>query len=99
MSITSTGLQIDLRQAVKTAIRFFTDSFHLEKPVNVQLEEIEMSEDGFHWLITVGYDQLNSTLTKPLKFMVPTVVSRKYKIVKVDAQTGRPVSIKIRPGL
>ncbi len=100
MGTTETKPQIDLRQAVKTALRFFTDSFGLLKPSDAQLEEIEMSEDGRFWLITVGYDNPTAINVVSHKFVLPHQVPlRKYKIVKVDAETGRPVSIKIRPGL
>jgi hypothetical protein len=100
MSLTMTGPQIDLRQAVQTAIKFFTDSFGLLRPSDAQLEEIEMSEDGRFWLITVGYDNPTAVNAVKGKFVLPPRVPlRKYKVVKVDAQDGQAVSIKIRPGL
>jgi hypothetical protein len=100
MSTTATETQIDLRQAVKTAVKFFTESFGLARPSDAQLEEIEMSEDGRFWLITVGYDNPTAVNVVKGKFVLPHQVPlRKYKVVKVDAQDGQPVSIKIRPGL
>jgi hypothetical protein len=51
-------------------------------------------------LITVGYDNPTAVNVVKGKFVLPHQVPlRKYKVVKVDAQDGQPVSIKIRPGL
>jgi hypothetical protein len=90
---------MNLRQAVKTAIGFFGESFESEHPVNVQLEEVEMSDDGLDWLITVGYDVATSLEGTMLGQTFPGLRVRKYKVVKVNARTGQPGSIKIRPEL
>ena len=100
MNATVAGPKVDLNSAVKTALKFFRDSFGLLNPSDVQLEEIELSEDERYWLITVGYDNPTAVGALRGKYVLPQKVPlRKYKVVRVDAQTGRPVSIKTRPGV
>ncbi|MCP5519790.1 MAG: hypothetical protein H7A45_21325 [Verrucomicrobiales bacterium] len=102
MSTALEAPKVKVHQAVRTALKFFADSFKSQSPQDIQLEEIEMSDDGSRWLITVGYE--NPTLTRqvltPLRQLVDArVAPRRYKVVTIDARTGHPVAIKIRPGL
>ncbi|MBU6399962.1 MAG: hypothetical protein KGS61_06570 [Verrucomicrobia bacterium] len=100
MNAASSGLQVDLDTAVKTALNFFRASFGSMKLSDVQLEEIELSEDERYWLITVGYDNPTAVDLSRGKMVLPFPMPvRKYKVVRVDARTGRPVSIKIRQGV
>ena len=56
------------------------------------LEEIEESEDGKYWLVTVGYD-----VEKPSKMaMFGPEVTRDYKRLTVNNRTGEVLSVKIR---
>lgn len=57
------------------------------------LEEIEMSKDERFWLVTIGYNA-----QRPRKENLPRflqVPMRKLKVFKVDAATGRVLSMKI----
>ncbi len=100
MSTTMAEPKVDLNSAVKTALKFFRDSFGVEKLSDVQLEEIELSDDRKFWLITVGYDNPTAVDASRGKLVLPARVPiRKYKIVRISTATGQPVSIKIRPGL
>ena len=82
---------IDLKTASKIAIEFV----HSIYPDNsdFQVEEIETSEDGKYWLITIGmYDltdvkgTLGALIAKP----------RKYKAVQINKENGDVRSMKIR---
>ncbi|HEY9174377.1 MAG TPA: hypothetical protein VI136_19000 [Verrucomicrobiae bacterium] len=98
MAATLEEPKIDVHQAVKTAIGFFQKSFAREKTQHLQLEEVELSEDGRIWLITLGYDDpvaVWSEALKPSPLLRPRPL-RKYKVVRIDAQTGKPMSVKIR---
>ncbi len=60
------------------------------------MEEVEFSELANQWLITIGF-----TITKvkdnSSSFILPErEIARKYKIVYIDAQSGKPISMKIR---
>lgn len=82
---------IDLKQASENALAFVEKIY----PENgdFQVEEIETTEDGKYWLITIGmYDfkdvkgTLAALVTKP----------RKYKSVQIDKENGDVISMKIR---
>lgn len=104
-SVESSG-QIDIHRAVNVALRFFSKAFSGQPIKNAELEEIDRSEDGKFWLVTVGYDlpisdDLNAVREKLRRLgagLKPRPV-RKYRVVKVDAATGQPVNVKIRTGL
>lgn len=91
---------IDVKTAVKSALKFFCESFKSVHLSNVQLEEIELSDDERHWLITVGYDNPADISAPTGKFLLPNSrPARKYRVVRVDTSTGRAVSVKIRPNV
>jgi hypothetical protein len=62
------------------------------------IEEVEESEDGAYWLVTLGYDIQRRVLRVPgnLQDVFGPQVARHYKVFKVNAKTGRIVSMKIR---
>ena len=99
VQLEATGVQT----AVAAALKFFKEAFRELKPQGVQLEEVDRSEDGRFWLITVGYD--DPSLVGPLAPRWGASSSakalrarslRQYKVIKVDAFSGRPISAKIR---
>ena len=58
----------------------------------VQLEEVELSEDKAHWLITLSYEGISSSVASSML----VGKSLLYKIFKLDAETGEVLSMKIR---
>lgn len=80
-------------EASRRAFGFFGEIFpDADNPV---LEEIELSEDGKNWLVTVGYDELPP---RPQGSMIPKFLQipiRKLKTIKVNAKTGAVSSMKI----
>jgi hypothetical protein len=95
---------IDVKSAVKIARDYLTD-FYPEGLSNLMLEEVELSNDEQYWLITFGFDTdrlaaepLADVLTKvrpAADYLRPKYV-RDYKIIKLRAEDGKPVSMKIR---
>lgn len=89
--------KVNLHAAVASALSFLKEAFTAAtEPRNLQLEEIEMSDDGRRWLVTLGYDD-------PAAAQLPTVDQlmrprplRKYKVVHVDAESGKATAIKNR---
>jgi hypothetical protein len=65
------------------------------------LEEVEFSEAEManRWLVTVGFS-LPETKEETTSLIMPSrtsrALSRRYKVVNIDAATGKPVSMKIR---
>ena len=95
-------MKIDVKQAVRTATAFVRDIYAEQvQPVNnLRLEEVELSDDGRLWLVTLGFDRpieqatgAYADISAALAF--PQTV-RDYKIIKVDADTGNVQSMIIR---
>lgn len=59
----------------------------------VQLEEIEITDDNLYWKITLSYE--SSDMPENANKWLLTK-SRKFKIFKIDAQSGEVRSMKIR---
>jgi hypothetical protein len=91
--------KIDVKEAVRKVVAYFSKLYpKLVAGANLMLEEVEESEDGSYWLVTLGYDMHRqaSSLPGALRAMYGPEVERNYKVFKVDAKTGRIVSMKIR---
>ncbi len=78
---------IDVKMAANASVEYLRQL--LPNVNNVQLEEVEISEDEKFWSITVSFydsDTYNMNFNK----------GRKYKVLKIDADTGNVQSMKIR---
>lgn len=72
---------VNVKMAGKQAIKYLCD---IEDAVyDVQLEEVEKSDDGNFWLITLSYN-------------TGILSNKKYKIFKIDISSGEVLSMKIR---
>jgi hypothetical protein len=78
---------IDVKQAVDIASRYLISLFADKAPSNVQLEEVELSEDEKYWFITLSFMEMLPFLVNPRK---------SYKLFKINADTGQVQSMKIR---
>ncbi|RPI44117.1 MAG: hypothetical protein EHM46_03250 [Bacteroidetes bacterium] len=81
---------IDVKAATEKA-REHLKAFYPEA-TKVQLEEVELTNDRAHWLITLSYEGTSTSVASSLlvgKSMI-------YKIFKLDAETGDVLSMKIR---
>ena len=86
---------IDVRDAVKTALAYLDGLFGEDSVFDARLEEVELSDDGMYWLVTVSF--LRKRPATP--GFLPAVVGgyeRDYKIVTVDSANGNVKSVKIR---
>jgi len=73
-------------KAKEYLISFFPDAD------NLQLEEVELSEDKAHWLVTLSYEGVSNSVASSL--LVGKSVL--YKIFKINAKNGEVVSMKFR---
>ena len=81
---------IDSKTAISRASAYLGEIFPQAK--EVQLEEIELSDNRKHWLVTFSFPKPELVI-----FGAPVAnPNRDYKTVKVDAATGEPVAVKIR---
>lgn len=93
---------IDVKIAVQAALQYCGQLFG-NLPNRFQLEEVELSNDEKHWLITVGYDEPGTPQSEVMlrvgQGLPPRAAERKYKVVDVDAATGKVKAVKMRQPL
>lgn len=99
---TAESPRIELSQAVLIARGYLADAYRDQHPGGVLLEEVELSEDDAYWLITLGFDNPHqrgpmAAALDPLAELMRPREARIYKTFRLDAKTGRVVSMKIRP--
>ena len=84
---------LDVKEAAQRASEYFAGLYadQVSSFSNVQLEEVELTDDGQYWLITLSY-----TPPKPKDTLLVVGPKRKYKQFKIDAGTGEVKSMKIR---
>jgi len=84
---------IPVKQAVKIAFELLNDLYDAKKFADVMLEEVERSEDGQVWLITISFSR-----QMPSENIMEAIGSRKYarslKLFQIRADTGEMVSMK-----
>ena len=80
--------QVGMKDAVSAAMKYFRELF--PNVSNLMLEEIEQSEDGKYWFVTLGYD--SNRRKGPLDFGQ----ARTYKTFSIDSASGKLKSVKIR---
>jgi hypothetical protein len=78
---------INVKEAVKKAAEYFSDLYGSQFD-NVLVEEVEET-DGC-WLVTLGYDVV------PTVFSQVSGIRRRFKVFKIDGETGEVISMKIR---
>jgi hypothetical protein len=86
--------KIDARAAAQAGAAYFKELY--PDVTAFSLEEVELSEDGNHWLITLSFE-LPAGPVQGLG-LLPTFQppKTKFKVFKVDAKTGKVVAMKIR---
>lgn len=84
---------LTVKQAVQAAMDLLKDLYDTRKFEDILLEEVEMSENGSHWQVTIGFSR------KALSENVMEAIgSKKYirsrKIFRIDGDSGDLVSMK-----
>ena len=90
---------ISAKDAIASALRYFTEMYRDAPFKNIRLEEIEMTADEKEWRITIGFD--NETNVSPLAHEVRSIggftpILREYKTLAVSTSTGDVLAMKIR---
>ncbi|MFH1264552.1 MAG: hypothetical protein ABIK89_02410 [Planctomycetota bacterium] len=86
---------VEVKQAVTNALVFLEDMYQGEQIDEVRLEEVELSEDGDLWHVTLSFlrGRGQSGLAKAIG---SESRSREYKELTVMSRTGDVRSMKIR---
>ena len=93
--------EIDAKRAVQLAKDFARSLYETEKISRLGLEAVERTEDGKHWLITLGFSRpwMSSKQKSPLEELLHSPKepqpAREYKVFRVDAQSGEVVGMKM----
>ena len=87
---------VDVKQAVANALKFLVYMYGEQKVLSPRLEEVELSEDGNVWYVTVSFltEATASELVEALSGS--SRLDRQYKILTVWANDGNVRSMKIR---
>lgn len=98
---------IDVRDAVQRAKEFASKIYEAEKISRLGLEAVERTEDGKHWLVTLGFSRpwdypkgrgSKSSSYSPLDEVLPRPEpqpEREYKVFRVDASSGEVLGIDL----
>jgi hypothetical protein len=87
---------IDAKRAVKAAWDYFHALFRNAPSANVSLEEVELSPDHKHWLVTLSFEESRRKSPELPAFL--RVPRQKFKVFKVERASGRVISMKMRNG-
>ena len=81
---------INVQDATKRAREHLLEFF--PEADEVQLEEVELTPDKAYWLVTLSYAGVSNSVASSLL----VGKSLRYKIFKLDAESGEVVSMKVR---
>lgn len=88
---------IDVRTAVNAANNYLLSIQDIMGDLqDMRLEEVEPSEDKRYWLITLGFDVPAKAQSTLEMFNYSRKHERKYKLFKVNSETGEVEAMKIR---
>lgn len=87
---------ISMKQAVASAVDFAKALYAEEHLTDLQVEEIESSEDDKLWFITLGWGAPPGSEPGLFGGLSSAVMRRVYKVFSIDAETGEVISMKIR---
>lgn len=90
---------IDVKEAVSQAMHAFRNVAGLPRSEQAMLEEVEMVRDNGTacWAVTIS-EPIRRTPTPSLAQMAASLGAgdRDYKVIKIDAESGAFISMKIR---
>jgi len=83
---------IDVKKAVAIATQYFHELIEYQY-ADLELEEVELSEDGKFWFVTLGFTRMAGAGLLGAMLQPP---ARAYKVIKINAATGEPEAMKMR---
>jgi hypothetical protein len=88
---------LDVKEAARTAAEYFASLYDESTYSDLQLEEVELTEDEKYWLITLSYEYGEAKQTQVGAMLnLPVSKQRKYKQFRIDAETGQVQAMTIR---
>jgi hypothetical protein len=80
---------INAKEAANAAIEYL-ESFY-SGARNIMLEEVELSEEKKSWSISISFENVDPEDKSPAK-----IITRIYKIFRIDNTTGQVIAMKSR---
>jgi hypothetical protein len=80
---------INAKEAANSAIEYLKSFYTGAK--NVMLEEVELSEEKKSWSVTISFENIDMEDKSHSK-----IVTRIYKIFRIDNSTGQVIAMKSR---
>ncbi len=92
---------LSMHESIRIAKAYLLDVYADSPPRDLRLEEIERSEDGRDWIITLGYqsfdfDPSDARLRTHTLLSTSLRVPRDLKVLRVNATNGEVYSMKNR---
>ena len=89
-------VMVTVKEAAQTALTFAHELLGDTRVNSLLLEEIEFSDTKPEWLVTISVPVPGVSKSLAMLSGVSDREPRDYKIIRIDAETGTPQSIKIR---
>lgn len=87
---------VKLQDATKAALHFLKEAYSGKEISDILLEEVELSDDGSRWFITLGFNRLVEIPDAQFPFMGQAKLKREFKTITVDSSTGVAVGMKMK---
>ncbi|MGO8931027.1 MAG: hypothetical protein ACLQU3_29575 [Limisphaerales bacterium] len=88
---------LDAKRAVEVAWDYFHTLFKDIPFSDVSVEEVELSPDRKHWLVTLSFFEALRRKSPHLPDFLQ-LPRQKFKVFRVERESGRVVSMKMRDG-
>jgi hypothetical protein len=85
----------DVKLAVSVAMQFLKSVMSDDRSKFALLEEVELSEDGSEWLVTISVPTPKGD-GLAAAFGGSGIEQRDYRLIRVRASNAEPISMKIR---
>ena len=94
--MTDSSFRVGVKDAVKSAMSFVNEMYEGQPLKDLLLEEVEMVQDADAWLVTIGFSLPQEDAAASNASATGKKLRRVYKIVTINAQSGTPLSMKMR---
>jgi hypothetical protein len=94
--MTDSSFRVGVKDAVKSAVSFVNEMYEGQDLKDLLLEEVEMEQEIDAWLVTIGFSLPQEDVSPSHAATTSRKLRRVYKVVTINAQSGVPLSMKIR---
>ena len=89
-------MSVDIKSAVRSALEFVREMYEGDDDLKtLALEEVELSDDQAHWLVTIGLG--GEARASTYSVVAGAGTPRQFKCLAVHAESGHVISMKARP--